>query len=123
MILKFVVELVISHHTEFDESVDIRPDSREGITVLLVEINQFPIEAELGEFMLYTSNNDKPGVIGQLGQTLGDAGVNIATFHLGRNAPGEDAIALLQVDQALDKAMVDRIAALPNVTQAKALIF
>ncbi|MDH3702356.1 MAG: phosphoglycerate dehydrogenase [Alphaproteobacteria bacterium] len=89
----------------------------------IVEINQFPIEAELGEFMLYTSNNDKPGVIGQLGQTLGDAGVNIATFHLGRNAPGQEAIALLQVDQALDKTMVDRIAALPNVTQAKALKF
>ena len=73
--------------------------------------------------MLYTSNNEKPGVIGQWGQTLGDAGVNIATFHLGRSGPGGDAIALLQIDQALDKAMVDRIAALPNVTQAKALKF
>jgi D-3-phosphoglycerate dehydrogenase len=89
----------------------------------IVEINQFPIEAELSEHMLYTTNKDKPGVIGQLGQTLGDAGINIATFHLGRTAPGEEAIALLQIDGTVDKALIDRIAALPNVTQAKALQF
>lgn len=89
----------------------------------IVEINQFPIEAELSEHMLYTTNEDTPGVIGQLGQTLGDAGVNIATFHLGRTAPGREAIALLQIDGPLDKALIDRIAALPNVTQAKALHF
>ena len=89
----------------------------------IVEINEFPIEAELSEHMLYTTNEDKPGVIGQLGQTLGDAGVNIATFHLGRTAPGKEAIALLQVDEAIDRALLRKIAALPNVTQAKALHF
>ena len=89
----------------------------------IVEINQIPIEAELGEHMLYTTNHDKPGVIGQLGQTLGDAGVNIATFHLGRNAPGEEALALIQVDQAVERDVLDRIMGLQNVTQAKALRF
>lgn len=89
----------------------------------LVEINEIPVEAELGEHMLYTTNRDKPGVIGQLGQTLGDAGVNVATFHLGRTAPGKDAIALIQVDQPVDRDLIARITALPNVTQAKALRF
>jgi D-3-phosphoglycerate dehydrogenase len=89
----------------------------------LVEINEIPVEAELGEHMLYTTNRDKPGVIGQLGQALGDAGVNVATFHLGRTAPGADAIALIQVDQPLDRDLIARISALPNVTQAKALRF
>ena len=89
----------------------------------LVEINKIPVEAELGEHMLYTTNRDKPGVIGQLGQALGDAGVNVATFHLGRTAPGEDAIALIQVDQPVDRDLIARITALPNVTQAKALRF
>ena len=89
----------------------------------LVEINTIPVEAELGEHMLYTTNRDKPGVIGQLGQALGDAGVNVATFHLGRTAPGEDAIALIQVDQPVDRDLIARITALPNVTQAKALRF
>ena len=89
----------------------------------LVELNEIPVEAELGEHMLYTTNRDKPGVIGQLGQTLGDAGINVATFHLGRTAPGDDAIALIQVDQAIDRELIARITGLPNVTQAKALRF
>ena len=37
--------------------------------------------------MLYVRNEDKPGLIGALGTLLGDAGVNIATFHLGRSGP------------------------------------
>jgi len=73
--------------------------------------------------MLYTTNHDKPGVIGQLGQTLGDAGVNIATFHLGRTAQGEQALALIQVDQQVGRDLLDRITNLPHVTQAKALRF
>ena len=73
--------------------------------------------------MLYTTNHDKPGVIGQLGQTLGDAGVNIATFHLGRTAQGEQALALIQVDQPVGPDILDRITNLPHVTQAKALRF
>jgi D-3-phosphoglycerate dehydrogenase len=89
----------------------------------LVGINEIPVEAELGEYMLYTTNRDKPGVIGQLGQALGDAGVNVATFHLGRTAPGEDAIALIQVDQPVERDLITRLTALPNVTQAKALRF
>ena len=49
--------------------------------------------------MLYVRNQDKPGVIGGLGQTLGQAGINIATFHLGRAEAGGDAICLVAVDE------------------------
>ena len=48
--------------------------------------------------MLYVRNQDRPGLIGALGRTLGDAQINIATFHLGRDRPGGDAIALVEVD-------------------------
>ena len=89
----------------------------------IVEIKGIPIEAEIGPHMLYITNKDKPGVIGDLGRTLGEAKVNIATFHLGRADEGGDAIALLQVDQAVDKALLDKIAALPNILQVKALDF
>ncbi|HER20528.1 MAG TPA: ACT domain-containing protein, partial [Chromatiales bacterium] len=89
----------------------------------IVEIKGIPIEAELGPHMLYLSNKDKPGVIGDLGRMLADAKVNIATFHLGRAQEGGDAIALLQVDQALDRDLLERIASLPNVVQAKVLEF
>ena len=48
--------------------------------------------------MFYIVNEDKPGFIGKLGTMLGDAKVNIANFTLGRSAPGQDAIALIEVD-------------------------
>ena len=54
---------------------------------------------------------------------LGDANLNIATFHLGRNAAGEDAICLGQVDQPLDEAVLAHVCALPNVVQVRQLRF
>jgi D-3-phosphoglycerate dehydrogenase len=89
----------------------------------IVEIKGIPIEAELGPHMLYITNEDKPGLIGALGKTLGDAGVNIATFHLGRATPGGEAIALLELDQALSPAVLERVRALPHIRQAAPLKF
>jgi len=73
--------------------------------------------------MLYVTNQDKPGFIGHLGAVLGEAGVNIATFHLGRNQAGGDAIALIQTDQAVSAEVVDKVCNIPLVVQAKALEF
>jgi D-3-phosphoglycerate dehydrogenase len=89
----------------------------------IVEIQGIPIEAELGPHMLYIRNQDKPGFIGALGKTLGDAGINIATFHLGRSAPGEDAVALVETDQPLEPELLERIQALPSTIKARALRF
>ena len=94
-----------------------------GARPRIVEIKDIPIEAEIGPHMLYITNKDKPGVIGDLGRTLGEAKVNIATFHLGRASEGGDAIALLQVDQPIDKALRQKIASLANILQVKALEF
>ena len=89
----------------------------------LVEIKGIPIEAELGANMLYVTNQDKPGFIGALGSLLGQQGVNIATFHLGRAEAGGDAILLAQVDQPLTEDIIAKVRALPQVVQAKALAF
>ena len=89
----------------------------------IVEIKGIRIEAELGRHMLYTTNEDKPGFIGRLGTILGEAGVNIATFHLGRSAPGADAIALIEVDQPLPDALLAKVRQIPGVVQAEALAF
>jgi len=88
-----------------------------------VEIKGIAIEAELGRHMLYITNRDKPGFIGRLGTLLGDAGINIATFHLGRSAPGADAIALIEVDQLVTEEVLGRIRAIQDVVQATALSF
>ena len=89
----------------------------------IVEVESIAMEAELGANVLYVRNKDKPGFIGNLGRTLGDAGVNIATFHLGRLGPDQDAIALIQVDQYLNDALLDHVRQIPHVVQVKALRF
>ena len=89
----------------------------------VVEIKGIAVEAELGRHMLYITNEDKPGFIGRLGTALGDGGVNIATFHLGRSAPGADALALVEVDQPLTDEMLRRLRCIPNVVQAESLTF
>jgi D-3-phosphoglycerate dehydrogenase / 2-oxoglutarate reductase len=89
----------------------------------VVDIERIPLEAELGRHVLFVRNYDKPGFIGALGQALAAADVNIATFHLGRTAPGLDAIALVEVDQDLTASLIETVRRLPNVIQAKAMRF
>ncbi|MFN3960386.1 MAG: phosphoglycerate dehydrogenase [Parvularculaceae bacterium] len=94
-----------------------------GQTPRIVEIKGVEMEASFAPFMLYVTNADKPGFIGALGRTLGEANVNIATFNLGRSAPGADAIALLAVDEPVTDATLEKVRSLPNVKQAKSLRF
>jgi len=89
----------------------------------IVQINDMAVEAELAPHMLYLNNEDKPGLIGTVGTLLGDAGVNIATFHLGRSKAGGDALALIEVDDAVDEKIIDQLMALAHIKQAKALNF
>ncbi len=94
-----------------------------GARPRIVEIKGIPIEAEVGPNMLYVTNEDKPGFIGRLGSVLGEAGVNIATFHLGRAEAGGDAVALIQVDQPVGESLLKKVLDIPAVVQAKALQF
>ena len=89
----------------------------------IVIVNDVRIEAELGPRMLYTVNADKPGFVGRIGALLGDAGINIGTFHLGRTQPGGTAMALLQVDDDLNDDILRQVCDMPDVEQAKALRF
>jgi len=73
--------------------------------------------------MFYIVNEDKPGFIGKLGTMLGDAKVNIANFTLGRSAPGQDAIALIEVDGPVPTAVAEAVAKLPQVKTRKAAGF
>jgi D-3-phosphoglycerate dehydrogenase len=89
----------------------------------LVDIKGIRVDAEFGKSMIYVTNEDKPGFIGHFAGLLGDAKINIATFHLGRNKPGGDAIALVEVDGAVPAEVLAKVQALPQVKQAKTLIF
>ena len=89
----------------------------------IIQIKGIDMEAEFGPHMLYVTNEDKPGFIGALGTLLGNAGVNIATFNLGRKAQGGEAICLVSIDEAPPAKVLEAVNKLPHVKQAKPLAF
>ncbi|MFN4096275.1 MAG: phosphoglycerate dehydrogenase [Sphingomonas sp.] len=89
----------------------------------LVELFGIKVEADLAGHMLYVVNEDAPGFIGRIGTALGDAGVNIGTFHLGRRDAGGEAVLLLSVDEAVTPELIASVRALPGVKTAMALKF
>jgi len=88
-----------------------------------IQIKGINIDAEIGRHMLYTTNEDVPGIIGLLGMTMGKNGVNIANFTLGRSGVGQEAIAILYLDQALDQKVVDTLEGTGMFLQVKPLKF
>ena len=89
----------------------------------IVNIKGIRMDAEFGPSMIYITNLDKPGFIGRFSSTLGEAGINIATFHVGREAPGGSAVALIEIDGELPAEVLAKVRALPQVQQAKPLHF
>jgi D-3-phosphoglycerate dehydrogenase len=89
----------------------------------IVEVKGMALEAPFTPVTLFINNSDQPGFIGALGTALGAAGINIADFHLGREAAGADAIALVGVDQVVPEAVQAQLRALPQVRYVKVLRF
>jgi D-3-phosphoglycerate dehydrogenase len=88
-----------------------------------IQIKGINMDAEVGQHMIYIANTDVPGMIGFMGSTLGDAGVNIANFQLGREKESGDAIALLYVDELVSQDVLDKLTAHHAIKQAKPLVF
>ena len=89
----------------------------------IVNINGIRMDAGFAPSMIYITNLDKPGFIGRFSSTLGEAGINIATFHVGRDAPGGNAVALIEIDGDLPPQVLAAVRALPQVQQARPLKF
>jgi len=89
----------------------------------LVEIFGIGIEADLDGHMLYVVNEDAPGFIGRVGSLMGEHGINIGTFHLGRRDAGGEAVVLLSVDQPIPQDVIDAACKLDGVKVVKALSF
>src|SRR5262245_2770257 len=89
----------------------------------IVNIKGIRMDAEFGASMIYITNLDKPGFIGRFSSTLGDAGINIATFHVGREAAGGNAVALIEIDGELPPDVLEKVRALPQVQSARPLKF
>jgi D-3-phosphoglycerate dehydrogenase len=89
----------------------------------LVEIFGIGIEADLEGHMLYIVNEDAPGFIGRVGTLLGESGINIGTFHLGRRFAGGEAVLLLSLDSTIPQDVLEKARKLPGVKMVKALAF
>jgi D-3-phosphoglycerate dehydrogenase / 2-oxoglutarate reductase len=87
----------------------------------VIQIDGIPLEAQLEGTILYLRNNDEPGVIGNVGTTLGKLGVNIATFTLGRREAtrGAEAVSLVRLDGDASSAVLDAMGKIPAITHAK----
>ena len=88
-----------------------------------IQIKGINIDAEIGANMVYTTNEDVPGIIGALGKTMSDNNVNIANFTLGRAEIKGEAIALLYVDEPVPAAALAALEATNLFTQVKPLSF
>ena len=77
----------------------------------LVEVDEFDVEVAITEHMAFLGYDDRPGVVGSLGQILGEAGINIAGMQVGRTDAGGRALTLLTVDSAVPAATMERIVA------------
>ena len=89
----------------------------------IIQVKGIELESDFGKHMLYVTNNDKPGFIGNIGTLMGNAGINIACFHFGRVAAGGDAIGLVEVDAPVPQSVMDAVDKLPNVKLVKVLAF
>jgi D-3-phosphoglycerate dehydrogenase len=129
-----VAETVHERDSEFQTLVRITVQTDGGTRAIagtlfagsrprIVEINGIRVEAGFTRHMLYVTNEDRPGFVGRFGVLLADAGINIATFHLGRSEQGGNAICLVSLDEAVPADVVARVQALPLAKQATPLAF
>ena len=88
-----------------------------------MKIFDIPVEAELTGQMIYIVNTDAPGFIGALGTKLGENGINIATFNLGRRKEAGEAVALVAVDDPITPDVAGQLHQLPGVLEVVPLGF
>jgi len=81
----------------------------------IVRLFGVPMDAAFSDKMLYVRNQDKPGFVGALGKLLGENGVNIATFSMGRMSVGGEAVCLVSVDNDVTEAVQKQILEIPQV--------
>jgi D-3-phosphoglycerate dehydrogenase len=91
----------------------------------VLAIDGISLESQLEGTILFLRNHDEPGVIGQVGNTLGRLGVNIATFAQGRREAtrGAEAVSLVRVDGAVQDSIVGEFSQIKAITEARLLRF
>ncbi|MBI5887797.1 MAG: phosphoglycerate dehydrogenase [Deltaproteobacteria bacterium] len=127
-----VIEIKSSRTTDFASSVTIKVKTKTEENVIegalfgkkearIVRIGKFFLDAVPEGNLLLLHNEDKPGVIGNVGTLLGASNVNIARLHLGRQTVGGEAVSVWSIDTPPSKGLIEKILKLPHMISAKAV--
>ncbi len=127
-----VIESKSSEVKDFTSMISVTIKTREEVSVIagtifgrqdprIVRIGKFSMEVIPEGNMLVLYNYDKPGVIGNIGTTLGNNNINIARFQLSREQVDGQALVVLSTDSAVPEEVMDKLLGLPNVISAKQL--
>jgi len=110
------MKITVAHSPDSDDAFMFY-----GLASGAVRVDGIEVEAPLGGTLLFLRNRDVPGVIGQIGSILGSRGINIATFALGRREAvhGAEAIALVRLDGDVPESIVEPIAGIDAVVEAR----
>jgi D-3-phosphoglycerate dehydrogenase len=84
----------------------------------LVSLEGIDVDAPLSGRMLILRNDDTPGVIGRVGTILGENGINIANFALGRGEDSGEAVGVVNVDSEVHSGVLQQLRSLPAVRHA-----
>ncbi|HET6745412.1 MAG TPA: NAD(P)-dependent oxidoreductase, partial [Candidatus Limnocylindria bacterium] len=85
----------------------------------VASLDGFEIDAELAGLMLVTRHHDQPGIVGSVGTTLAEAGVNISSLELSRLSAAGEAMMVVSVDSAVPDAVLERLRAVPGIREAR----
>ena len=86
----------------------------------MIRIDDYHVDVAPEGWMLVIRNRDVPGVIGRVGTLLGQAGINIGSYHQARrDVPGHEALAAITVDQALTNGVLDQLGRVPDILEVR----
>ncbi|MFQ5736344.1 MAG: phosphoglycerate dehydrogenase [Thermodesulfobacteriota bacterium] len=121
-----VVEVKSSRAIDFASSITIKVKTRDTESIVegalfgkkeprIVRIDKFLLDAVPEGNLLLLHNEDKPGVIGNVGSLLAENKVNIARLHLGRSDVGGEVVSVWNIDTPLSKGLIDKVLKLPHI--------
>ncbi|NIP97913.1 MAG: phosphoglycerate dehydrogenase, partial [Akkermansiaceae bacterium] len=92
-----------------------------GQSPRIVEIDRLFVDTSISGHFLIVYNDDRPGIVGAVGTALGEAGVNIANMSLARNQQRSNAVSVIEVDEALEPEVMDKLRKVPGILSATGL--
>jgi D-3-phosphoglycerate dehydrogenase len=105
------------------EELAVQGVAAEGGPPRLTKIDAFHVDVPPRRTLIVLTNKDVPGVIGRVGTLLGEAHINIASYHQSRLAQGGDALAAISVDDRVPPDVCRRLLQLPDVKSATVVNF